>query len=134
MISEDEIVTGSFERLMFEKGKCCICCQPLSESKFVNMAMLNKEASWQFPTWGNVLIQGCEGGAMAVVCDGCQEANEKSGVPGRIKYAIEVTGDDRVIFHDIEGLEDVESVTERDIPDFPEFFTGSTLDPKSYQD
>lgn len=118
----------SFVQLVMEKGTCCICTKPLKDSKYLNLAHLDKKAAWEFPVWNSIFIPGLADRAVAVVCDGCQEAAEKSGVGGRVKYAIEVRGDD-VIMHDIEELEDVEPIEDIDEkPDIPDFFTGSVKD------
>ena len=103
----------SFERVVKEKGVCCICSKPMKDNKYLNLAHLDKKAAWEFPVWGNIFVKGCANRAVAVVCDGCQEAAEKSGVGGMFKYAIEVRGND-VIMHDIEQLEDVEPIEDID--------------------
>lgn len=95
----------SFED-MIKRGTCCICTKPLKDSKYLNLAHLNKKAAWNYPVWNNILIPGLEDRAVAVVCDGCQEACEKSGVGGMIKYAVEIRGEE-IILHDVEELEDV---------------------------
>lgn len=130
-----------FVNLMLEKGTCCICTKPLKDSKYLNLAHLDKKAAWKYPVWtvwNNILTPGMEDRAVAVVCDGCQEAAEKSGVGGSIKYAVEIRGDD-VIMHDIEELEDAVPVQEiiasgEKKPDIPDFFTGSVDDRKKLDD
>ncbi len=102
------------EKLILEKGTCCICGQPLSSSKYVNIGMLNKKATWKYPVWGNVLIPGCQGRALFYVCDRCQESSEKGIDPGPVKYAVEVRNKE-FILHRVEELEDVPPVTEADI-------------------
>lgn len=101
----------SFELLIREKGTCCVCTKPLKDSKYLNLAQLDKKAAWKFPVWNNVLFPGLEDRAVAVVCDGCQEAAEKSGVSGLIKYAVEIRGEE-VIMHDVEELEAVPPLQE----------------------
>ncbi|MFH0904268.1 MAG: hypothetical protein V1854_03660 [Methanobacteriota archaeon] len=118
----------SFVQLVMEKGTCCICDKPMKGSKYLNLAHLDKKAAWEFPVWNNIFIPNLADRAVGVVCDGCQEAAEKSGVGGMFKYAIEVRGND-VIMHDIEELEDVEPIEDIDEkPDIPDFFTGSVKD------
>lgn len=121
---------SDFVHLILDKGTCCICSKPLKDSISLNLAPLDKKATWKSPVWNNVQIPGLEDRAVAVVCDGCQEAAEKSGVGGRFKYAVEVRGDE-IILHDVEELEDVEPIKDPEkIPDIPDFFTGSVKDPK----
>jgi len=118
----------SFDILIREKGTCCICTKPLKDSKYLNLAHLDKKAAWEFPVWNNIFILNSPDRAVGVVCDGCQEAAEKSGVGGMFKYAIEVRGND-VIMHDIEDLEDVEPI-EQTIPGDRYAFHGSVNDKK----
>ena len=125
---------------MIQRGTCCICTKPLKDSKYLNLAHLDKKAAWKYPVWNNILTPGMEDRAVAVVCDGCQEACEKSGVGGSIKYAVEIRGDD-IILHDVDELEDVEPVQDiiafkdpEKIPDIPDFFTGSINDRKKIDD
>ena len=120
----------SFEQVVKEKGMCCVCTKPMKDNKYLNLAHLDKKAAWKYPIWNNIFIPNLADRAVAVVCDGCQEACEKSGVGGSIKYAIEVRGDD-VIMHDIEELEDAEPIQDKEpSPDIPDFFTGSVDDKK----
>lgn len=120
----------SFEHIK-EKGTCCICTKPLKDSKYLNLVQLDRKAAWKFPVWNNCLILGLEDRAVGIVCDGCHEAAEKSGVSAKVKYAIEIRGDD-IILHDVEQLEDVEPV--QDIMAEEERrryeFTGSIEDPR----
>lgn len=128
---------------MFKRGTCCVCTKPLKDSKYMNMAAIDKKATWKAPVWTNLLIQGLEDRAIAVVCDGCQEAMEKSGVAGKIKYAIEVREEDKeIIMHDVDELEDVPPLQElvkptddpEKKPDIPDWFTGSVEDRKKIDD
>lgn len=130
----------SFVQLVKEKATCCICTKPLHDSKYLSMAQIDKKAAWKVPVWNNVLIQGLEDRAVGIVCDGCHEAAEKSGVAAKVKYAIEIRGDD-IILHDVEQLEDVEPIQDiiafkdpEKIPDIPDFFTGSINDRKKIDD
>lgn len=95
--------------LILENGICCICAKPLSSSKFVNMGMLNKRATWNYPTWGNVLLPGSGGRAVCFVCDTCQESEKKGTDPGHVKYAVEIS-DSEYILHSIEELEDLPAI------------------------
>ncbi len=121
------MVRISFEQLVKEKATCCVCTKPMKDNKYLNLAHLDKLAAWEYPVWNNIFIPNLADRAVAVVCDGCQEAAEKSGVAGMIKYAIEVRGDE-VIMHDIEELEDAQPIQEK--PDIPDFYTGSVDDKK----
>ena len=119
---------------MIKRGTCCVCTKLLKDSKYLNLAQLDKKAAWKFPVWNNLLIPGLEDRAVAVVCDGCQEAAEKSGVAGMIKYAVEFRGG-KIIMHDVEELESVEPIQDiiafkdpEEIPDIPDFYTGSVKD------
>lgn len=127
-----------FDNLMREKGTCCICGKPMSDSKFVSMAQLDKKAAWGYPVWNNFLIPGLEDRAMAVVCDGCHKAAEISGVSGTIKYAVEFR-ENEIILHKVEELEDVphlqEIIKPTENPDDPitgdrYLFTGTVDDPR----
>lgn len=129
----------SFEDIL-KRGTCCICTKPLHDSKYLSMAQIDKKAAWKFPVWNNFLIQGLEDRAVGIVCDGCHEAAEKSGVSAKLKYAVEIRGDE-IIMHDIEELEDVEPIQDiiafkdpEKIPDIPDFFTGSINDRKKIDD
>jgi hypothetical protein len=117
----------SFEDIL-KRGTCCICTKPLHDSKYLSLAQVDKKAAWKFPVWNNFLMPGLEDRAVGIVCDGCHEAAEKSGVSAKIKYAVEIRGEE-IILHDVDELEDVEPVIEPEkSPDIPEFFTGSMND------
>ncbi len=128
MVSFNEII---------KRGTCCVCTKPLNDSKFLNLAHVDKKAAWKFPVWNNLLVSGLEDRAVAIVCDCCQEAAMKSGVAGMIKYAVEIRGEE-IIMHDVEQLEDVPPLQEivkptddpEKLPDIHDFFTGSVNDPR----
>lgn len=107
----------SFEDIL-KRGTCCVCTKPLIDSEYTGIAMLDKKAAWEFPVWNNVLVKGMENRAVGIVCDGCQEASEKSGVGGSVKYAVEIRGEE-VILHDVDELEDAEHI---ELPDEPDDF------------
>lgn len=91
-----------------ELARCCACNKPMKESKNMNGILLNKRASWENPTWDNLLLK--EGiprikRAAALVCDDCVE---KKKMP---QWAIEIR-DKNVIYHDILTLEDVFEIKE----------------------
>jgi hypothetical protein len=55
---------------------CCSCGKPIqNDDTTAAVAMLDKLAKWQYPTWGNVLA-GTGGRAMAVLCGSCSEARK----------------------------------------------------------
>lgn len=66
--------------------------------------------TWKDPSWGNVLVPGSGGRAVFFVCDKCQEASERGGDPGDVKFAVEVK-DGQVILHPVEELEDVPAIS-----------------------
>lgn len=81
-------------------GKCCVTDKPLATSEFITCVQLGYKATWQYPTWGNVLT-GQTGLAIAYVHD---EAIYAGHLLGPILYAIEFR-DDEIIYHDINTLE-----------------------------
>ena len=98
-------------------GKCCECEGSLEGSKFLNMVSLNKIATWKHPAWGNVLVKGSGGRALAVVCDKCVARAQKGF---HVKFAIEIESQQteegiiyiNVKYHPIEELEDTYEITE----------------------
>jgi hypothetical protein len=100
-------------------GKCCSCEGTLKNSKFLNMVTLNKKAKWNFPTWGNVLIEGSGGRAVAIVCDKCIAKARRQGF--HVKFAVEILSRIRrkrkpiytdIKYHPLEELEDTFVITE----------------------
>jgi hypothetical protein len=100
-------------------GKCCSCEGTLKDSRHLNLVALNKKAKWDFPTWGNVLIEGSEGRAVAIVCDHCVKKARKEGF--KIKFAVEIASriDENgeavytdIKYHPVEELEDTFEITE----------------------
>ncbi len=87
----------------------------MRDNKYLNICQIGKKAAWKFPVWNNFFIPGLKDRALAFVCDGCQEAAFKSGVPGRIKYAVEFNHG-KVIMHDVDELEDADPI--QDMIDF----------------
>lgn len=72
--------------------KCCICEGELPEGPI--LARLPVGITWDFPQWGNILTGEQKQGA-AFICEDC---SERYSYPD-IKYAIEFTKDDQVIYH-----------------------------------
>jgi hypothetical protein len=89
-----------FEELIRAKGKCCITGKPLSDSKNINVVMLENKATWQYPSAGNV-ITGESGKATAIVHDDCIKNGE---IDGEILYAIEIKNGS-IIYHPVLELE-----------------------------
>ena len=78
------------------KGRCCITDKPLKDSAHINMIELDFNASWEFPTAGNV-IYGITGRAVAIVHDDCFLEGK---MQGKIKYAVEFNKDE-IIYHPV---------------------------------
>lgn len=115
----------SWEKVLLEKGKCCICEDSLKNSKHINLANMDKYAEWKFPSWGNILAKDPEkqgGRAVAILCDNCVNA-ETGRVKGEAKYAIEVitydtTGPGKVFeikYHKVEDLKDAPEIKLEDL-------------------
>lgn len=85
-------------------GKCCVTDEPLSTSKFITAVQLNKIAKWRYPVWGNVLYNIPSIHAIAFIHDNAVDDN--GALKGAVKYAIECTDDDMIIYHPIDELED----------------------------
>ena len=91
-------------------GKCCSCEGSLKKSRFINGIMLNKLATWDYPTWGNILLGIPANRASAIVCDTCLEQGKKP------KYAIEWDQEDNVVkYHKVGDLRDVRAITPEDV-------------------
>lgn len=81
------------------EGKCCACDEPLQNSKHLNLIALDRKATWEYPTWGNVLLH-LHGYAVAILCDNCVKKGKAA------KYAVEFK-DDKIIYHDVETLQEI---------------------------
>ena len=82
--------------------KCGACEAPLKDSKQVNVVLLLKEAEWQFPNWGNILL-GIRGFASSVLCDKCVKEHKKP------KLAVEWNPTTHAItYHPVDKLKDVD--------------------------
>lgn len=89
------------EKVIRAKVKCCSCEGSLLDSRRVNMILLMKEAEWEWPCWGNVLL-GVWGFAGAVVCEKCLREKKKP------KFAVEWNEDFSIVkYHPVEQLKDV---------------------------
>jgi hypothetical protein len=85
-----------FEKLLRQKGKCCITGKPLKDSKHINIIQLHMKASWEFPVWGNV-ITGERNMAIAYAHD---EAIVNGILSGPVQFMIE-TRKGEIIYHPI---------------------------------
>lgn len=93
-----------------ENVKCCACGAKLTTSKYINGICLDKKATWKNNTWGNVLVEGSSGRAIAFVCDECVK---KKVLP---KYAVEWNDDQsEARYHPVEDLEDVPEITKEQV-------------------
>ena len=104
---------SDFSQFLQQNGRCCICEEPLKDSKTINMGMLNKFITWDSPGWGNVLAVNekdrMQSRALAVVCDNCYNANIRKEPVGKIRFALEVS-DEEISYHPVEDLEDAPQI------------------------
>ncbi len=84
----------------------------MASSKYLNFMTLDRLAAWEYPSWGNVLVQGSMGRAIAIVCDRCIKLGKKAP---EVKFAIELH-DGKIIYHSKEGLEPTYEITEDMLP------------------
>lgn len=94
--------------IVMDKGLCCVCDQAMNRGKTVNMVSLRKMATWNYPTHGNILI-GTHGMALAIVCDHCvvlDEHNNMTALKNEPTKAIELTADNKIIYHPVTELAD----------------------------
>jgi hypothetical protein len=92
--------------------RCCSCGKPLKKSKHINFVCLDKLATWNYPTWGNILVKEKypEPRASAVICDKCLKEKRI------IKYAVEwsrETGE--VKYHPVSELRDLPPIPEEEV-------------------
>lgn len=110
-MEEKEIAKPDFTEFLWKNGKCCICEDPLKDSKQINFGMLDKLTFWKFPGWGNIFAEKpgdrISGRALAVVCDKCYHAKKRGEPVGKIRFALEVTEEMKeIIYHPVEDLRD----------------------------
>jgi len=62
----------------------------MTTTRYLNLISLNRKATWDDPTWGNVII-GTSKLAVGIICDSCVTAHTRQpGLPWpETKYAIE---------------------------------------------
>lgn len=101
-----------FDQWIRNSVKCCACEASMAKSKNINICTLNKEATWEFPVWSNILVQHKhpEKRAIAIVCDECIKTNKP------IKYAVEAGKDySNIKYHLISELKKVPEITEKEV-------------------
>jgi len=94
------------EQKGFAGRPCCACKETITgDDTKASAIMLQKEAKWDYPTWGNVL-DGTGGRAIALVCGKCLEQDRQP------EYALKLNGDDWTDPKNIElvPLSDLEDV------------------------
>jgi len=78
----------------------------MGKSRHINMIQLDRKATWQFPTAGNILSSDARPRAMSVICDRC--VNGKCSP----KYAVEWDQKTcEIRYHKIEDLENLPAWT-----------------------
>ena len=82
------------EKLIKEKGKCCITEKPMTDSKYINVVQLHMRATWEYPVWGN-FITGQQHMAVAHVHD---QAIVNGKLISPVKFAVEIR-DKEIIYH-----------------------------------
>ncbi|MDH7478080.1 MAG: hypothetical protein QHH17_06845 [Candidatus Bathyarchaeota archaeon] len=91
--------------------KCCACGQPMANSKHVNDICLDKEATWDYPVWNNILVveKHPEKRATAIICDNCVETKRK------IKYAVGWNRNhSNLKYYPVEQLKDLPPITKEE--------------------
>jgi hypothetical protein len=93
------------------RTSCCGCDGPMNRRGEVAVILLDKRAEWTGSmTWGNVMVEGSGGRAVAVLCPTCLH----DGNPP--KTAVELREDGSVVHHPVVDLVDVPEVREKDLP------------------
>ena len=86
-----EVDSGTPEekgQMGFAGRPCCACGETITgDDTKASAMMLQKKATWAYPTWGNVL-DGTGGKASALLCGKCLEENRQP------EYALKLNGDD----------------------------------------
>ena len=98
-----------WETFIRERGKCCACDGSLATS-LINMGQLDRLATWECPTSGNVRSSDRRPRAVAVVCDSCfdklEDPETRDSV--KIKFAIEWNSETQeIVYHKVEDLEEL---------------------------
>lgn len=100
---------------ILQNGKCC-ACEGILKGSHLNIVILSKIATWEYPAWENIFDKNRTAlkYACAIVCDNC--VNEQTGeILTPIKYAMDVGGTPRrIVYYKVEDLEDGEPDLELD--------------------
>lgn len=76
----------------------------MKDSPHINGICLDREATWEYPTWGNILVRDKypEPRATGIICDRCL----REGIDKRpVKFAIEWNREEKkLIYHKVESL------------------------------
>lgn len=104
-MSKEKIEYTESDIWIFQNVLCGACRKSLKASKYLNGVTLDRKARWEFPIWGNILIPGCEGRAVAYVCDLCIDTAREKDLPIPVNFAVEI-GDNSswAKYHLISGL------------------------------
>jgi len=92
--------------------KCCSCGESLRSSRHINVVCLDKEATWKYPSWGNVLVMNKYpmNRASAILCDRCIKENREA------KYAIEWDNEHTYVrYHLVKKLKDSPHIPEEEV-------------------
>ena len=82
---------------LFRKARCRACGGKIG--RVINLFMLDRKATWKYPTAGNVLT-GESGRAMAILCDQCLDTGAV------IREALEFK-DSKPVYHPVGDLEEM---------------------------
>ena len=85
-----------FEKLMREKGKCCVTDKPLTDTAMFLVIDTDMKASWTYPIAGNAHTND-EAMAVAVVHT---DAIADGLLVGPLKSVVEITVKGDIIYHD----------------------------------
>jgi len=92
--------------------RCCSCGGSLKRSRYINIVCLDKLATWEYPTGGNILVRDKypEPRATAILCDRCIRLRREP------KYAIEWDSEHTYIkYHKVEDLKDLPHIPEEEV-------------------
>ena len=96
MIEDEMIEKGGMKNL-----RCCSCGNRLGPCPGFNIVVTGKRATWKWPVFGGFDVPDFPPRAVAVICGDCAKKN----VPPR--ECVEFPSYGRVIYHDVDSLEDV---------------------------
>jgi len=105
-----EVDSGTEEevqRMRLGGWPCCACDKEIKgEDADASWVMLQKRATWKYPTWGNVMF-GTQGGAIASMCGVCTNAGMKPLYAVRKAEGAEDSEDERFERVPLSELEDM---------------------------